>query len=193
MADPPDSASSQWQLLWNERKLAFESALGPTTDRVFHALIPLHLGGSADVLEFPHHVPGSTYVTADLVGESGQPENTLGQYELMICTRSSEVWAPELISRLALYTLETIINPLDTMDIKPALPRHSTLAALLFTEPDVPNEFRVQGNRCGLLLCIGITEPELWACQRGRKPAVLSALKTRSIFPYTDLRRKSVV
>jgi hypothetical protein len=47
-ADP-----NEWEQMWETRKRALETLLGPTTDRVFHAAIPLDLGGSADVLEFP--------------------------------------------------------------------------------------------------------------------------------------------
>jgi hypothetical protein len=168
--------------------------LGPPTDRVFHALVPLSLGGSADVLEFPAYLPGATYVTADLVGDSGQPESSLGQYELMICTREREDWAPNLISGLARYTLESVLEPCETMDIGSALPTGSTIAALLFTEPDLTsNELLVGGQRCGLLLCLGITATELQACFDGRTSELLAALRSCGVFPYTDLQRASVV
>jgi hypothetical protein len=189
-----DDPTEPWKALWEARRLAFETVLGPAADTVLHAVYPFYLGGSADVLEFTSFVAGHTFVTADLVGDTRQLESGLGQYELMICTRAREDWAPNLISRLARYTLDATLEPLHTMDIGPALPKHSTLSALLFAEPDVPvNQFTVLGRRCGLLLCIGITEPELWACQRGRQQVVLAALRDRSVFPFTDLRRKSVI
>jgi len=192
MSDAEDQ--DEWSRLWAARKTVLELALGPATDKVFHALVPLQLGGSADVLEFPQHTSGSTYVTADLVGDSGQPENSLGQYELMICTRQRDDWAPNLISRLATYTLESVLEPFETMDIGSAVPPGSTVTALLFIEPDLPsNEYLVAGQRCGLLLCLGITPSELQACFEGRVGEVLAALKAKGIFPHTDLHRESVV
>jgi hypothetical protein len=190
-----EADSDDWRLVWDARQQALEAVLGPPTERVFHAVIPLDLGGSADVLEFRKHVPGSTYVTADLVGPlSGQPQNTLGQYELMICTREPEDWAPNLISRLARYTLEAVLEPSETMDMAPALPEGSAISAFLFTQPQlVSNELHVLGQRCGLLLCLGITTPELQACFEGRSSELLAALKSAGVFPYSDLRRKSVL
>lgn len=190
-----EGEQGDWERTWNARQEVLESALGPADENVFHALIPLYLGGSADVLSFPSHVRGSTYVTADLVGPiSEQLESSLGQYELMICTREPQDWAPELISRLAQYTFEAVLEPLETMDIGPALPEGSTIEALLFTAPQVKeNSYRVFGQRFGLLLCLGITASELQACRDGRTLEVLRRLQEGEVFPYTDLARKATL
>ena len=181
-----------WSELWDARKTALEAQLGPTTDRVFHAVLPLDLGGSADVLHFPSYVAGATYVTADLTGpDSSQLPSSLGQYELMICTRAPQDWAPNLISRLARYTFEAVLEPGETMDIAPAMPKGSTTAALLFTEPALPsNRFRVLGKHFRLLLCLGITGSELKRCLDGSTAEVLEGLKHQGVFPYTDLQRR---
>jgi Suppressor of fused protein (SUFU) len=189
-----DPEYAEWAAVWEARQQALQSLLGPTTGRVHHAVVPLELGGSADVLQFPEFVPGATYVTADLSGPSSeQLPSSLGQYELMICTRTPEEWAPNLVSRLARYTLESVLEPSETMDIAPALPQGSTIAALLFTEPPLsPNEFFLAEHRCGLLLCIGITPSELELAFAGKGDLVLERLKEKGIFPYTDLRREPV-
>jgi hypothetical protein len=191
VTDKPDD----WSGLWDARKHALQELLGPTTDRVFHAVTPLELGGQADVVEFPDFVSGATYVTCDLTGpQSSQLPSSLGQYELMICTRSGERWAPNLISRLAPYTFEAVLEPSETMDIGSALPKGSSIAALLFTEPPLArNEFQVLGHRCGLLLCLGITAAELQASLEGRGASLLEALKREGVFPFTDLQRASVL
>jgi hypothetical protein len=162
---------------------------------VYHATIPFELGGFADVLEFRQFLRGSVYVTADLTGpESGQIPSSLGQYELMVCTREPADWAANLISRLAKYTAEAVLEPSQTMDIATAMPAGSTIAALLFVEPDLPKkEFYVQGERAGLLLCLGITGDELQACFASQVDTVLASLRARGVFPYTDLRRSSVL
>lgn len=191
VTDEPDD----WSGLWDAREQALRGLLGPTTDRVLHAVLPLEFGGQADVVEFPAFIPGATYVTCDLTGpQSSQLESSLGQYELMVCIRSREDWAPNLISRLAPYTFEAVLEPSETMDIASALPAGSTIAALLFTEPPLAkNEFHVLGHRCGLLLCLGITASELQASFAGKGASLLEALKRERVFPYTDLRRHSVM
>jgi hypothetical protein len=188
------AANGGWTATWDAREAELVSLLGPTTGMVYHATIPFELGGFADVLEFREFVRGSTYVTADLTGpDSSQIPSSLGQYELMVCTREAADWAPGLISRLAKYTAEAVLEPFQTMDIATALPRGSTIAALLFVEPDLPtNEFHVQGERAGLLLCLGISAAELQACFDGRVGEVVRSLRTAGVFPFTDLQRPSV-
>ncbi len=179
---------------WDVRMAALQSILGPSEDMVFHAVQPLFLGGFADVVEFRKCVNGSAYVTSDLIGENGQQPNVLGNYELMICTREKSDWAANVISRLAKYTLEAVLEPGQTMDIGTAVPAGSTVSAFMFSEPEVKqNKLNVNGVECGLLLCIGILPDELAACMSGRTEEVLSLLKQRAIFPFTDLKRASVL
>lgn len=108
----------------------------------------------------------------------------------MICHRDDEDWGPNLISRLAYYTLEEKLEPGETMDIGPAAPDGSTIAALLFLEYA---RFKVRGKKAGLLLCIGITADELKMCRKGRRADVEQALKKARVYPYTDLYRQSVL
>jgi hypothetical protein len=75
--------------------------------------IPIYLGGGCDVLTFRQNVTGVTRVTAGLAGAlAGQPPTALGNYELMMCTRSDEGWVAGMISNLATYTLQTPSNPM---------------------------------------------------------------------------------
>lgn len=179
-----------WQQWWDARQAALEAILGSADDQVFHAVVPLYLGGSADVLRFHPPGMGVTYVTSDLIGEDGQLQNELGNYELMICLRSDDNWAPNLISQLARYTLEAQLNPWETMDIGPALPKGSRLTALAF----IPHAtFQVRGRDCGLLLCLGITSDELDAYHEHGSAFVLDHLKVKGVFPFSDLVRGSVL
>jgi hypothetical protein len=172
---------------------ALEPLLGKADERIWNAGVPLHLSGDSSVLVFRSYVDGVAYVTCDLIGLSDQQPNSLGQYELMICTRQEEEWAPELISRLARATVEDVLEVGDTMDIGPALPEGSTIAALLFTKPDLPQEtFTIRGVKGGILLCVGITEDELRLCRAGQTERVLAELRRTGVFPFTDLQRRSI-
>ena len=172
---------------------ALEPLLGKADGRVWSAPVPLHLSGDSSVLVFRSYVDGVVYVICDLIGLSDQQPNSLGQYELMICTRQEEEWAPELISRLARATMEDVLEVGETMDIGPALPEGSTIVALLFTTPDLPQErFTVRGVTAGILLCVGITEDELRLCRGGQTERVLADLRRAGVFPFTDLQRRSI-
>jgi len=192
--DPKNDDADDWQRWWDARISAMEEVLGKSHEMHGHAVVPFYfgadMGGAADVIYFHNHIDGIVSVTSELIGCDEQIFSSLGNYELMICHRDEEDWGPEIISRLAHYTLEAELNPGETMDIGPAVPRGSTIDALLFLEYA---RFRVLDRDCGLLLCIGITAEELSACRAGRRSQVETALKDHNIYPYTDLFRKSVI
>jgi hypothetical protein len=129
-------------------------------------------------------------VTSELIGHDDQIQNQLGNYELMICHRDGEQWGPNLISRLAHYTLQAELNPGETMDIGSIKPEEATISALLFFDYA---RFKVKGREAGLLLCVGITADELNACLNGRRAEVEESLKKAGIYPFTDLYRRSVL
>jgi hypothetical protein len=187
-----EGANDDWESLFAARLAAMEGVLGKPEEDIFHAPVPLHMDGSADVLVFRNYVDGVAYVTSGLIGSSDQKKNRLGNYELMICTRNDCDWAPGLIGNLGRYTFDAKLNPGETMDIGPALPPGSNISALWFTEPDPPCQtFEVLGIRSGILLCVGITSDELGVC-RSKGPGQLSAqLKVAGVFPFTDLNRTS--
>ncbi|HET6828732.1 MAG TPA: suppressor of fused domain protein [Ramlibacter sp.] len=184
----------EWERLWDERLAALEAVFGPAEDLVGHAPVPLELGpeagGAADVVYFKGWRPGRLTVTADLLGIEGPLANEQGAYELAICHRDDERWGPNIISRLANYVFESPLNPGETMDIGSAVPQGSSVAAFLFHDLA---RFEFRGEPAGVLLCIGITEDELDACRDGRTDQVLEALRANGVFPYTDLRRRSVL
>jgi hypothetical protein len=112
----------------------------------------------------------------------------------MICTRTESTWAANLISRLARYSHDAVLSPHDTMDAAAAMPKGSTLAALLFAPPDLEfNMFMLDGEQAHLLLCLGITAAELRYKQKHGADELLTRLKEAGVYPYTDHERKSVI
>lgn len=69
-----------------------------------------------------------------LTGDSGQKPNRVGNYELAIALREPADWAPDLISKLGLYSLQAVLEPTATMDVTGAFPKGSTLNSLVFLE-----------------------------------------------------------
>lgn len=193
-ADTNSDDADEFQRWWDARVSAMENVLGKSHNMHGHAVIPFEfgpdMGGAADIIYFHEHIHGIVSVTSELIGCDEQKFNSLGNYELMICHRDEEEWGANIISQLAHYTLEAELNPGETMDIGLAVPDGSTIDALLFLEYA---RFPVLGRDCGLLLCLGITAHELARCRAGHRPEVETALKTRSIYPYTDLYRESVL
>jgi len=108
----------------------------------------------------------------------------------MICVRSDCNWAPNLISNLARYTIDAVLEPNETMDIGPALPAPTKLVSFLFL-PYV--KVNVDGKDASVMLCLGITADELTFIREHDIQDLVSRLKETGNYPYTDLSRKSVM
>ncbi len=186
--------ADDWQRWWDARIAAMERILGKSADTVGHGVIPFQfgadMGGAADIVYFRNHLDGVVAVTSELIGCDDQIPNDQGNYELMICSRDDHEWGPNILSQLAHYTLECPLNPGETMDIGPAAPNGSTIAAFLFLDY---GRFKVHDRHAGLLLCIGITADELSAFRAGNSSQVEAALKDAGVYPFTDLFRGSVM
>ena len=182
----------KWERLWKARIAAAESAFGPQSDNVLHATIPFSLGndlgGSPDVVMFPKFLDGTLYMTADLIGDGDQPPNSAGQYELAIAHFSGEEWGVRIICQLAYYTLESVIEDGETMDIETATPEGSMIAAFLFRRIAT---FQVLGEPANVICCVGITAAELDISRTAGSSELINKLGQN--FLVTDLRRSSVV
>lgn len=175
------------QEIWDARAHALRLVLGPDHENVLHSPIPLFMGGGADVLVFHQHVPGVTYVTADL---TGKPDDSFTDYELMVCHRSVEDnWGGNIISQLAAYAIEHSISAGETMDIDSATPADSEIKAFIF---DTYQTFSMFGCDFELQLCLGITKAELAFAQKNGPDELFVRLKSHRVYPYTDLNRKTV-
>lgn len=184
-----------WKEEWDSRLSAMETILGPSDPKIATSLMPIYLGGGCDVVSFRQRGTGVTYVTAGLTGRSaGQPPSSIGNYELMFCSREEVDWAAGMLSGLATSTLESVFNPMDTIDLGEQQPPGVTNRALLAMEPPhlKSSRFKVLGNDCGLLLLVGITTAELNAFRGDRTNEVLKLLG-ELVIPYTDLKRRSVL
>lgn len=191
-----------------EKQESLERVLGPMHDLVGHAIIPFVVGGAVDMYVFPHALPGTAFVTQELVtlGE-GQKPSKIGNYELIAFTRHAPIVAEkgatptpfELIERrfggifagLANYSFQTVLNPLETCEV----PGGNEGPALLLLDEFVPSkgEFRIVGRRYGLMLCIEIHPSELAFARKNGSRALLNRLKEAGHYPYSDLDRPQVV
>jgi hypothetical protein len=182
-----------WEELWEDRLERLEEAFGESDDVVLHSPVPFHLGpevgGAPDLLRFSQFVDGKLYVTAELTGPgSEQPPNPAGQYELAIVHRGEERWGPNLIAQLAHYTMESVLDDGETMDIGPAAPEGSTIAGFLFRRIA---SFEVLGEAAHVLCCVGITAEELAYKHSHGSPALVD--KLGGDYLETDLKRASRV
>ena len=177
---------------YDEKVRNLESIFGPQGNSVLHASIPFFVGqdngGASDVFIFPEHQKGFAYSTFDLIGCEDQIQNKIGNYELAICHKTDLDWGPELISQLAYYTLEEEVNSGETMGVGSW--SEGDITSLLFHEYGV---FSFHETKCGVLLCVGITDSELEFAEENGSDGLIQALKENEIYPFTIFDRPSVV
>ena len=185
-----------WRTTWAARQAALSDLFGPPDPEVLHSSPPLSQGGSADVLTFRGYVSGVTYVTADLTGmpegdEVSQTPSSIGNYELMMCTRSPVPWAAPGLAELARYTLNGVVEAGDTMHVGSIA--ESSLEYVAFATPDLGGkQFAFLGRSYGLLLAVGITDAEFRVAQAEGTDALIARLRDAGVLPYTDPGRASV-
>ena len=198
-----------WSVIWDSRVTGLESLLGPSGDRVFHAIISIARStevGSSDVLEFKMPGEGRRYVTADLTGVAKRhqiPSRVLGHYEVMICTRKPSRWAAEFVAGMgARATTWDELNPYETMGMYDDITGEDLsmfakgipLHAMVLCESDTsPRHFFALGRKYGLLLYVGIFASELAFARSAGVAELVELLKKHAVYPYTDYGRTPVV
>jgi hypothetical protein len=132
-----------------------------------------------------------TYVSWDLFGQEKQKRGKMGRYELLT-TCDNEQWCLDVVTNIGRQTLIDLFEPGDTMDITPWGSPFG-LQGMIFEEGfSTKIEVGLERENCGLLRCIGITDPELDFTRRHGTQALIECLKRSGIYPNTVLHRPSI-
>ena len=85
----PDFDAERWEEHTEAKEAGLERILGPMDDTVGHALIPFCVGGAVDMYYFSSCIPGTVFVTMELINPDGEgpKPNQMGTYEVITCTR----------------------------------------------------------------------------------------------------------
>ncbi|MHC4215723.1 MAG: suppressor of fused domain protein [Planctomycetota bacterium] len=204
---------------YEAKKAAMEAILGPLHEIVGHALIPFCLGGGVDMYYFCECMPGTVFVTMEMISPDGKgpKSNKMGTYELVTCTRLAmppvephEVRKQKIkdgtlsdfdiidsrmcgiMTTIGNYGFHAVIEPGETAELPGE--DENEINYLVFDEFDrkgVP--FIVEDRKHGLLLCIEVFRSELDYARKSGSAALLAKLKEAGFYPYSDLDRKAVV
>lgn len=153
---------------------------------------------------------------------SGGPKRgKLGRYELIACLREqfrSDPPGPgnspdgvslreaakrrsgvpliqSMLNPIARYSSVAVLNPGETVEIPgddEDEGARGNLHVVLDAFPDAIGEFRILGERCGLLLCIAIYKSECDFARAQSTAKLLERLKAAGVYPYSDLTRRPV-
>ncbi len=204
-------SDDEYERDYEVKKAALERILGPMHDLVGHALIPFQIGGNVDMYYFPHAIPGTAFVTMELIEPdgSGPKPNRIGTYELIAFTKHEierklraripsdeseqnpfekmELRMTGMLTRIGRYSYEAVLNPGDTCEI-PWEKDETT--CLIFDEYKKDGVgFEINGKRRCLLFCIEVFRSEMEYAMENGSAALLKKLKEKGYYPYSDLDR----
>ena len=205
-----DLDERDWEQLSEAKDAALREVLGTPHEIMLHAPIPYFLGGALDLYPYPDPGGGTLYVTQEVIERGGPKPGKLGRYELAAYTRipfeakvnhvqtAANLPGIGLIARMlnpiARYSSMAVLNPGETMEIPGEKEDGSDALHVLLDRLDTGGrEFRILGEKCGLLLCIAIHRTECNFAKANGTDVLLKRLKSAGIYPYSHLGRAPVV
>jgi hypothetical protein len=196
-------SDEDYQRDYERKNRWLEQLLGSAHSSVLHSIIPFVVGGNVDLYPFEHVVDGTAYGTMEVVEPdgTGPKPSRIGVYELVMCTREKIVdGAPTttmegrvsgILSMVALYSREAVLNPGDTLETpgENDKPGH----CLVLDEWKKPGvEFSINRRECGLILVIEIHRSEMEYAMKNGSQSLFALLKDKGYYPYSDLDRDPV-
>lgn len=185
-----------------------ERVLGKPDSIVGHAIIPFEIGGTVDMYYYPNGIKGTGFATMELIQPdgSGPVPNRNGTYELVAFTKlkyvtdTTHTSAFNLIERrmcgifttIGSYSLETKLEPGETMEIPGGDGESETCIVFDEYRPD-NKDFLIGDRKHGLLLVIEVFRDEMEYAMENGSAQLLTRLKEKGHYPYSDLDRESVL
>ncbi|MBX2798658.1 MAG: suppressor of fused domain protein [Myxococcales bacterium] len=130
-----------------------------------------------------------TFVSSGLCLRPEQKPSRMGRYELLIHS-DDEGWAREVLTDVARMSLDVRFEPGHTFDLSAWAFETDPLQGVVFDEV---SRTRIDGERFGVLRCVGITRTELAFARHAGGKSLLSRLRDRRSWPRSDRARRAVV
>jgi hypothetical protein len=194
-----------------EKQRSLDAALGPMEDTVIHAIIPYFIGGSLDLYPYRRHIPGTVYVTQELLTldvRSRPKKSRDGWFELAVAFRDSEQEALKsatsasdgempasvglasgLLNPIARYSEMAALGPGETAELPGDDGEPNTCIVL---DRLACGALSAGGTPFFLLLVIQVHPAELAMARSKGSAALIALLKRRGYYPYSNLDRPSV-
>lgn len=187
------------------KEASLERVLGEMEEHVIHAIIPFFLGGGLDLYPFKRHIPGTIYVTQELIHwhKDGRPKpSRKGYYELAIAFRdeapaaadqlpASATIASRVLNPIGRYTSMKSLNSGDTAEVPGD--EGEPNSCVVFDLLDLHGKsFQVADETFDIMLVIPVHPSELAFARAKGTPTLIERLKARGYYPYADLDRPPV-
>ena len=200
-------SEEQHELDYEQKQAGLEAVLGKMHNMVHHALIPYAVGGPLDIYVFPNHIAGTGFVSMELLQPdgSGPAPNNDGTYELIMFTKhkidntkseesmeSMVLHCRSIMTNTAFYSAVSgdyaaVLNSNDTCTIPLSEDEYAYCVFHKYAD------FSVGQRTHHLLLILEVFESEMEFARQEGTEKLLSKLKAKGSYPYSDLDRKPVV
>lgn len=195
---------------WHEKKSQImEKTLGKEHDMVTHALIPYELGGGLDLYYYPNGIKGTGIATKELTFacRDSSKNSKYKKYEIAMFTEhdvdldaakdENTLFGKEhaninaILNCIAPYSSQAELNPYETCEFPEDM---DTVGGkcLIFDSYDTEGNESNDEN-FGIMLIIEIFKDEMEFAMTNGGQALLTMLKEKDIYPYSNLNRPSVL
>ena len=205
---PETSAEHERMRRWDRQKARLaEESLGKEYHLVSHAIIPFAVGGALDLYYYPNGIAGTGIATRELSGlpGSGSSNDVFGNFELVMFTRhaidldaANDVNTPfgrahrnisSILNLIARYSSEAKLNPNETCEFPADMPKVGGKCLIFDAYARHPD---AECGTFGLLLVMEVFRSEMDVARQQGGAALLSRLKDKQIYPYSDMDREPV-
>lgn len=194
---------------FRKKSTLMEKILGKEHDVVMHAIIPYDVGGPLDLYYFPNSAKGTGIATKELTFACRKSSKNLkySKYELVMFTRVSleldaamDETTPfgkehenisAILNRIARYSAGSVLNPSETCEF----PRNMEKVggkSLIFDSYE-PEGVEPNDMNFGMMLIMEIFRDEMEFAIKNGGATLLTKLKEKGVYPYSDLNRPSVL
>lgn len=204
MTDTSEDAAQQW---YDRKSAMMEEKLGKEHDMVMHALIPYAVGGALDLYYYPHGIPGTAVATKELSERPGEGSRNrvFRCYELVMFTKHaldldaakdvetafgrahSSISA--ILNQIAPFSAQATLNPNETCEFPADMP---TVGGRCLIFDGYPTYTDDQPAGFGLLVVIEVFPSEMEYARASGGANLLSRMKAKKCYPYSDLDRDPV-
>lgn len=195
---------------WYEKKSELmQIILGKEHDIVSHALIPYELGGGLDLYYYPNGIKGTGIATKELTYacRNSSKNSIYSKYEIVMFTEhkidlegSREEVSPfgvdqrninAILNCIALYSAQAELNPGETCEFPKDMDTVGGKCLIFDNYESVPD--LSENNEFGVMLIMEIFRDEMEFAMDNGGQALLSKLKDKGIYPYSNLNRPSAL
>ena len=191
---------------YDKKSKWMERVIGKEHDMVFHAIFPYEIGGPVDVYIYPKKGFGTTLGTKEMVSWGSQECLPFdGQYyEVAMVTKhdvSNDENSPfskamirfrKLMTMAARYSGQAVLKSLDTVEM-PTGEEGEETACAVFYEINRKSRSFIDGIPFTVQYIIEVHPSEMLYARNHGTEKLITLMKEKGVFPFSDLDRNPVV